>query len=310
MTGTPAFHVSAADESESFDVIVVALGFENRSSFVASQYASRSSTKIALGYPDNHDLSWATNRAALLRLGFVIDEVLDDGIRSCIASHLDEVVSERVRVAVDISCFSRVRLAQIIEACFDHSYRSAMDVTFLYAPARYTDDAGIESSITIAEPLISDFSSLVADPEKPVGAIVGVGFEPNLALGVSEYLDVASVFAFAPTGVDRRYDRRTEGANREFFLTRNMTHVLPYDVFDPLTLYTKIETLVYGIGVEHRVCIVPLGPKIFALAALLVAASSPEPVAIWRFSSASASVPRESVADGRVAGLRIRIPFS
>jgi hypothetical protein len=67
--------------------------------------------------------------------------------------------------------------------------------------------------------------------------------------------------------------------------------VVGYDVDQPFDLFTKLESLIAGVGTRSNCILLPFGPKIFALCALLVACLHPD-AAVWRVSGAEEAVDR------------------
>lgn len=279
------------------DLVVVILGYEPRSSKVALEMSERARNRVALAYDTPGLFAYDENRRLLESRDFEIHPVsleLSSLIERCIEESAENVPG----VAIDISSMSRDLMARTVIALWRLSAKRKFMVEFLYSPPVYDENvqpSSVVESISLIDPM---FAGLAADPLSPVAAIIGVGFEPNLALGVSEYLDVASVHAFVPYGHDDLFDRATEDANSSLFIADTPCRRASYNLTRPYELYVRLESLVYGLSELNRVALVPLGPKIFSLCCILVALQNEAPIAVWRFSRGVANQePVESVGE-------------
>jgi len=304
-TSEPSLWVTDSRTPTEIDLLVVALGYEERSVHVAKQYSSRSKRNVALAFNSAETLSFGENAAALAALDFELLPIASDvgaQVVELITSDEQSIVS----VGFDISSFTRLQIAQVVDALSNVGLPH-LAVAFLYAPAA-SDGWGRDARpITVASPVHPAFTSWLDDPGLPLAAIVGVGVEKNLALGVAEYLDVSFVHAFVPVGGDPGFDSLNQLANNEFFLANYLVRRAEYDIKDAFRLFTRIESLIYGMAPESRVAVVPLGPKVFALCAILAVAKSERAATVWRFSSAGGSTPVDRSAAGPVVELVVEV---
>ena len=216
----------------------------------------------------------------------------------------DEKNIERFRIAVDISSMTRERLAQTLMAVVSGSDVTA-EVDFYYAIARFAPLVGSEGIVTVNQPL-EGFEGWFEDPSLPVACVIGAGFEGNLALGAIEQLEPAVTFVFVPTGVDNSYDTILEQRNSELFRSSDV-RLITYDVSSPFECLTYLDSLVHRLVSDYRVVLVPLGPKIFCLGALLASIMQGLRIAVWRLSAGDDREPQNRVPLDRVVGLRMEV---
>lgn len=295
--------ITDSPRAERFDLLVVAHGYEERSVHIAQRMGPISDRKLALSFRSDQTLCYGTNRTILENGGFRIVPLESEAGRQ-VAEAIDRLPDGHRTVGIDISSFTRFQLAQIVEAVVEPPSCS-LSVDFLYAPAKSEDWINKSGPITVAEPIHPAFTSWTDDPARPLSALIGVGVEDNLALGVAEFLDVSSVYAFVPVGGDPGFDSLNSRANHQFLGTSYVASRANYDILRPFELFARLESLVYGIAPDTRVAIAPLGPKIFALCGLLVTAVLDRAATVWRFSWSGADQPANRVAAGPVASLRI-----
>src|SRR5205807_2329365 len=115
-----------------------------------------------------------------------------------------------------------------------------------------------------------------------------------------EHLQAAEVWTFKPHSPEEAYTQALDVANRTLLSSVRAERRMLYEVSDPLTLVSRLESLSFGLSQEFNVVLLPFGPKLFAIVALLTAAARPN-LAVWRVSGAEELVNRHS--SGWVYGL-------
>jgi len=84
---------------------------------------------------------------------------------------------------------------------------------------------------------------------------------------------------------------------------------MDYRVHAPVDCFITLESLIYGLSRTKNTILLPFGPKIFALCALLVASVHPT-TAVWRVSAGFQEEAVNRQASGYVYGLQVDIhPF-
>ena len=111
-------------ELAEYAVLISALGFEQRATAVAKRVSSRSTSKLALGFDHNHDCSYLQNEVWFREHGFTILPSLNArDFSAALAQHTDAVLmllkdqkeGAEARIAIDVSCFDRRRLADLVQ---------------------------------------------------------------------------------------------------------------------------------------------------------------------------------------------------
>jgi hypothetical protein len=312
MISRPQVSVKSSPRHDRYDVLIAALGYEGRASYIAQQIGDDANQRVAFSFESASVLSFDANVAAFEQLGFVIHPLSDEDWQNRILHFIEEsgglgMEGDGCKIAIDISCFTRFHLAVIVDYLVTLGATNPLSVDFLYAPASSKNWEIGANTIQIADPIHPAFVSWADDPSWPLTAVIGVGAEDGLALGVAEYLDVSSVYAFVPYGSDAGFDDLSENANRQFFVEDYVVRRSPYDVLEPFELFSRLESLVYGLSDSSRVALIPLGPKIFALCALLVCVASDEGATVWRFSNGTNLPPVQREAAGAILSLRVEI---
>lgn len=299
----------SADATGPYDGLFVTLGYEERARHVAQDVIKDAASRIAWAFDDHRVLSYADNESFLRREGFeIVEEVLGNPLQ-WIADTADRIGLSKpvVRLAVDVSSGSRRRIAQWVEAASSWQGSSLLEIDFLYAMARFAAPADEEVPNTQAGPVLPSFAGWATDPGSPTLLILGLGYERDQAIGAVEYIEPAEVWAFDPSGTDQEYSNAISSANAQLWSMRpKPPRRITYDPGQPFQTFGVIESLLASLVRRSRPVILPFGPKVFALAALLAARFHPA-TAVWRVSAGSSGTPVQRAASGAVVGLRVRV---
>lgn len=294
--------ISEADTQIEYDLVIACCGYESRSrSLTECQYVARG-RRVAIGYGEREVLAFEQNRTILERSGFEVHSVLDKdfyGFVSDILSSLGD--NARPAILLDISCFTRVRLAQIVEAL--HA-RGGYVLDVYYSLAEYSSPSAIEPNNEFLCPVSSFFSGWTGEADRSVGLVCGLGYEQLKALGIIEYIDPFETWLFFPRSTIERYDAAVSEANSLILRETAQSNVIGYPVMEGHVLMRQLLTLVGSIREDFRCILMPLGPKVFAFATLLVGAVYRD-VSVWRSSAGRFAEPRNRRSSGECATFRV-----
>ncbi len=304
----PPIRVKTCDgfNSTHYDAAVCVIGYEERASFVARNAKFASKRKIAIGYNDTRILKYSENRDWYGAQGYEIEEWPDSDFKKVLRKIIADIepTGSKLRLLVDISSVNRLRLAAITELLRDHPFHVPIETDFAYSLARYSEPPGFTAINRHVGPVSPYFSGWWTEPERPTATVVGLGYEQDKALGAIEHLQPSEVWAFFPSSPIQEYTGALHKANKSFFQMVESKRVVPYDVHDPYDLFVRLESLVAGVATRCNPILLPFGPKIFALCALLVASLHPG-AAVWRVSGAEAPADRVGFA---TYGLTVTFP--
>jgi hypothetical protein len=160
--------------------------------------------------------------------------------------------------------------------------------------------------ITLAP--VSTYFAGELQPHPSTVGLVGVGYEPNKAAGVLNNLEIPCGAVYLPNGPDERIAPAVLAANRGLLDSADKHERIEYEILDPFDCITRLEGRSRALlRVGEVPAIIPLGPKIFALSACIVAAMHHPQIQVWRASFDADEHAMERRSDGSVCGVSVEI---
>jgi hypothetical protein len=304
---------NAIDIGKSYDLLLIALGYETRSSHLL-RLGMNARKIVAIPFDTNREGAFESNRriaeSRQAEFAAPTTESISATVTDAVAAAVDGVgVGRECNISVDISSFTRSRLARIVNALHSSSQSSGRElvVDFFYSPAEFVPPTEGSQARLSMSPIGAGFAGTLRRSDLPLAVIFGLGYEPQQALGAYEMLEPSSTWAFFPQGIDDRYSELVTHANGHILQIAENARVVPYSLDVPASLYQSLESLVFSLSSESRVLLLPMGPKIFGLACLLVAIGegSWRP-AVWRVGQAEHVDIRDAIEQGPVTSLTAR----
>lgn len=286
------------------------VGYEDRAGHLVRRYGrALAQRRFALAFSDNHVLNFDSNMQCALDADIQVEEVPDDGVEDALdtmtGANTMQLGMSPLKVFLDTSSMTRSMLARVLWWMRTSlPYGSTIDAA--YCVAEYTPGLADHGPVTESGPL-PHCAGWAGTPDLELAMCVGLGFEAHLALGVLEAHEPSAIWCFAPSGIDDRYDSEMESLNGVLLNEIHQRNVLRYSVLDPFGLCVALYDVATLAQSRYRVTVVPLGPKVFCLAAIAVAMTLGGRLGIWRVSAGGARIPVDRHASGAVVGLRLKL---
>ncbi len=209
-------------------------------------------------------------------------------------------------IVVDISSASRRRIAGVVQALLEIDGDFLLD--FAYAqPAFYNAVESWSSDVIVsAGPVLPIFGGVAEEPGLPIHAIVGLGYEAASALGAVQHLDASTVWTLNAECAKSDFSQEVDRVNSILLELVPPAQRLRYPIDDGFEIFDLLNRVTRQV-VRHNAnpVLVPLGPKIFAVAALLVSLLGHFDVPVFRFSGEQLGAVRDSQASGVISLLRV-----
>jgi hypothetical protein len=309
----PKFYNLTQDEwsQADYDLSVFALGFESRAINLLKSVQDRTERILALGFDHGHELAYAGNQVAFEAASAKIENSLSDQEFERVLQSNFSLLSREIQqtIFVDVSCFSRFRLAAVVHIIFSMaaSFPAGLTIDFAYSVARFEKPKATRQPNTVVGPAHYAFAGWSQGGYSSTAAVLGLGYEQDQALGAVEYLQAGEVWAFTPNSPVLEYKPEVELANELLLSELPPSRVLQYEVCAPKSVIAVLESVVRGLSDSHSVVMVPFGPKIFVLCSLIVAALRDD-LAVWRVSQGSTIKAHDRMASDVTVGLRVSFP--
>jgi hypothetical protein len=299
------------DTQLDYDLAVVSVGYERRSSHLL-RCGLDAKTLLAVAFEHLQVMSFDDNMEQARRAGAEVRYAGTDEDMSPLLAEWSSATTfaagEAVRIAVDISSMTRQRLSSmILELERLHlQLERDVEVDFFYSPAAFTRPSVHQSGSLVAGPVRPEFAGRLRRTSLPVVAVIGLGYEPQRALGVFELLEPARAWAFRPNSEDRRFVEALARSNEALLRSLGDGAVLDYWVSSGVEILYALDSFLFSLEKSHRVVLLPMGPKIFALACLLLGLDRrAERPAVWRVGEARYGDPVDVAEDGSIVGIRV-----
>ncbi|MGN7920184.1 hypothetical protein [Lysobacter sp. 22409] len=291
-------------QSAEHDIAIAACGYETRSRYVLERLDVKASSKVTFGYGHGEELSFEDNKSAFISAGFSFESVADD-VFEC---RVKELIlgarrdKETITVLLDISCFTRLRLACILDV-LTKSGPFVLDV--FYSLASFSPPSQVEPTNQFLCPVSGHLSGWTGDATKAVVLVSGLGYEQMMALGIIEHIDPYELWLFFPESPLKKYDKAVSSSNSLLLRETPVSNVISYPVLDGPVLLRKMLSLVSSLRNDYRCILMPLGPKIFAFCALLAGCAYRD-VSVWRASAGKHYLPRDRLPSKYSSSFRVR----
>lgn len=258
-----------------FDILIVAFGADLRSTHVLSRVRRNASRVLAAS---NGFLQENSDDAENFRKKYSAEVRSYENISDDMLSELQ--TKDAVSICIDVSCMSRVGMAEIFAALKKLALRVKIQLTLAYCLARYISPPEVKFPlIRRVAPVNPAFAGWGMPPSLPVDSVVSLGYENGKAIGAVEYLEPRNRWVFVPHSPEQRFLREVRKQNKLLMETSPDT-IVDYDVLQPADTYYTLLSLVVGLVRESRPVLLPFGPKIFFALSLLVAMRV-EKTSVW-----------------------------
>jgi hypothetical protein len=294
---------------EGYDTLLASVGYEPRSVAVGGALRELAHEKVAVQFSEQQTDSYRRSLENLSAAGFQINDEWDARFPGFVMSWLDGL-SQRggdLRIAIDVSSMNRKRIAAVVEALAAVKPIGSLSVDLLYAPAVLQVPPGLPDGVLSIAP-VSPFFAGELHPGASTVALVGVGYEPHKAAGALNSLEIPCSAVYVPDAPDASFMTAVLSANSGLLEGADKHERVRYDLLDPFDCLVRLDGRCHALLRAGEVpAILPLGPKVFALCACLVAAIHHPQVQVWRASFDADELALEREADGSVCGVNVLI---
>lgn len=294
----------SVDPDAEFDLILSVCGYESRARHILEARSVEGRMKVAVGYGSSEILAFDENKDKFEDAGYLVKSVSELEYETFIESLVRSVrqgADMPARVLIDISCFTRLRLAQTIEALFESG---SFELEVFYSLAAFQPPASEDPPNEFLCPVTEYLSGWTGGEDKAVVLVSGLGYEQTMALGIMEHIDPYDLWLFSPVSPIVEYDSAVISSNELLLSTAPVSNILNYPVMQGDVLLAKLLPLVDSLRRDYRCILMPLGPKVFALSCIIVGCIYRD-VSVWRASAGVHCSPVDRAASGITSSFKI-----
>lgn len=290
-----------------YDCILATAGYESRATFAFKTLKVAAQKRTAWGFDERNVLAFHDNVSWFRENGYEVQISNEADVEGWSEHWLSEIANhfrakEVIKICIDISSLSRRRLASILAALIRVPSGRPFKVDFLYSIAKWNPPSEEVAPIVSANPVLPFFAGFSERLDLPSVAVIGLGYEPDKAVGAFEYLEAADVWVFYPISLEDEYTRDVGRANKSLLPRVRKNQQISYRVDQPLSCFGRLDGLINRLQSRTRPVLLPFGPKVFALCALLVGCHRRE-TPVWHFSSGQYGDPVDRVGS-KIVGLK------
>ena len=270
----------------SYDYFIVASGYESRCTYLAQQMLPIDTHKYVIAFKDKRKMLYRPYNDQWFKendftffqapsydekqIISILDKIFDNKNKSCL------------NVLVDYSCMTKKCQSAFVNYFLSRDFLCHnVTLYFSYTPSKFSEPKKGKGSLHLLSKKISHGPR----SEKPSVLVFGLGYEKDLALHVVKSYKPDITYAFYAEPInDPRYLNAVKKGNLELLEQLNENNIIPYPLEDQKVIDNLLSSLILKLRLTHKVILVPLGPKPFTLACLLLSAKYPD-VEIWNLNT-------------------------
>jgi hypothetical protein len=257
------------------DLFITTLGFESRSTHIARLLNGPECRKIALSLNENlREYSYEENRAYFGAAGFEIHPVASGvpDFGSMLPSSPDR---DSVRILLDCTSMPQLWYFELFRWFSENQedYATAC-IRFVYTLADY-----VEPGPPQKVKRIMDFagSSQTPGKKKKKALILGLGHEASICESVYKMIQPDLLYLFyADPPVDKQFVEKIFVNNHTLINEAPIRNLIAYPIRNGQVIYQNLIDTILPLRNDYSICLIPHGPKIFSVAAMLIHFSYPD----------------------------------
>ncbi len=256
------------------DIFITTLGFESRCTFISRKLEGKSCRKIALSRTDHiKEFAFQENKSYYLEQGFEIISV--EAKVPDFDSIFSTVTDGNIHVMLDCTSMSPRWYFEIFRWFNEDQLEySIAKLRFIYTMARFDDYDPIRKVKKI-----KDFGSTISksSKKKKNALILGLGHEMNICESIYKKVNPDLLYLYyADPHVDKKYVEKVFVNNHGLINATSIRNLIAYPIRNGQTIYHSLIDTILPLRDEFNILLIPQGPKIFWVAAMLVNLGYPD----------------------------------
>jgi len=267
---------------EQFDYFIAVCGYQPRCYFLASKLNLNATVKFLLKI-DEQDNCTDRNRHMdfFAANGFksYSDAITESSAIEKLVGEICNKNFEKLNILIDYSCMPKKWYAVIMDNITRNNFRSKEIHLFLSYTPKIFEQTKKVSNTEYFGPIIHDKDNL--NRKKPVTIIAGLDNNAKLLHEAITKIRPFNILAFVPESrTDPGYTFSVAENNRSLLGKLNSSQIFRYDVNHPDSINSLLTACCLDHRINQEVMIIPQGPKVFSMMALLLSVRYPD-IKLW-----------------------------
>lgn len=275
---TEFLHIDIGDDAAFHPHLVIgASGYESRSTCIPRYLESVDSEKVAIGFREcRKDLARPQNDRYFQQSGY--RQVLCGAHEIPDFSEMIGIPGEgEFRILADISVMTRMWYHGLLKYIHQLNGPESIKVRIAYCPAIYSEPLRTSKQFGLKSVSFLDSDRPSGSQKNSTALIIGLGNEPNVCTRIQARInpDITHLL-FADPAMERKCVEDTFINNHDLIQQVSIRNLHGYPLNGTKSMYQILLDLVLPLRENHRVIIVPQGPKIFSVVAMIMQISYPD----------------------------------
>ncbi len=256
------------------DVFIATLGYESRCTTVPRLLEKKSCRKIALSRTDHiKEFSFLKNETYYLEQGYEVIPV--ETMVPEIGAILKNLSKESVKIIFDCTSMSQRWYYEFFRWFSDsqNEYATA-SLRFVYTMGSYEDPDPSRKVKRIRDYLKTETKSRNS---KSQALILGLGHEVNICENIYKMVKPDLLYLYySDPPADKRFVEKVFVNNHALINETPIRNLIAYPVRNGQSIYQSLVNVILPLRSEYDITVIPHGPKIFSVLAILVHLGYPD----------------------------------
>lgn len=259
------------------EVFIAASGYESRSTLLPRKLEGISCRKIVFGFKEySTELMRPENDSYFHSHGYEFYTASGNEDPN-FEKIFQEISIGGLKVMVDISVMTRKWYHSLLRTIVNLRDYREMIVRIVYCPAFYSKSIKLRKSISINRLWMEEKIREESRSVKPKALIMGLGIEKGVSQNIHDALKPEKTVLFYADPLNQKaYVEDIYINNHKLINQIDIKDLLGYSIRDTSYIYKLLVDTLLPLRRDYQIIMVPTGPKIFTLIAMILQLSYPD----------------------------------
>jgi hypothetical protein len=268
--------------SEEFDYFIATCGYQPRCFYLADSIHSNAPGKLLLTIDEPGNLADRNKHMDIfIRNGFRAYKasIMDSGAIRELVGEICNNNCEQMNILIDYSCMPKKWYSVILDNITYNNFKSKKINLFLSYTPKLFEKVKKPANAEYFGPIIDRKDSL--KEKRPVVMVAALDNNARLLAKAIQQIRPHKILAFVPDcNSDPEYTLSVIENNKSLLDKLSKNNIIHYDVSNPIAINSLLTSCCLDHRIEYEVMVIPQGPKVFSMMALLLSIRYPD-VKLW-----------------------------